>query len=191
MRELLAFLVGKASNGLSLTMPRNVEIKARIHSIENISRLAAAIADQGPIEIAQDDTFFCCNSGRLKLRQFSADRGELIYYRRADQAGPKESFYVRSVTAEPTTLRESLSLAYGQSGRVIKHRTLFLVGRTRIHLDRVESLGNFLELEVVLADDDSIDDGRREAEIVMQQLGIEASQLIETAYVDLLAAEAG
>lgn len=171
-------------------MPRNVEIKARLQSIENVLHLAAAIADQGPLEIAQDDTFFHCATGRLKLRQFSDDKGELIFYRRADQAGPKESFYVRSVTSEPATLRESLSLAYGQSGRVIKHRILFLVSRTRIHLDRVESLGDFLELEVVLGDGDSVDDGMLEAESVMRKLGIESSQLIETAYVDLLAAKA-
>lgn len=172
-------------------MARNVEVKARIHSIESVARLAAFIADQGPIEIAQDDTFFHCNAGRLKLRQFSDDKGELIFYRRADRAGPKESFYVRSPTAEPSTLRETLTLAYGQSGRVIKHRTLFLVGRTRIHLDRVESLGDFVELEVVLGDGDSVEDGRQEAEIVMRRLGIEASQLVEVAYVDLLEGEAG
>ena len=56
-------------------------------------------------------------------------------------------------TTTPDTLRESLlSPAYGQVGRVRKSRTLFLAGRTRIHLDRVEGLGDFLELEVVLAD---------------------------------------
>ena len=169
-------------------MARNIEIKARISSIEDLMHRAAKIADQGPIHIAQDDTFFHCAAGRLKLRQFTEDSGELIFYQRADQSGPKESFYIRSVTAEPASLRECLMLAYGQSGRVIKHRTLFLAGRTRIHLDRVESLGDFLELEVVLADGDAVDGGRREAEAVMRQLEIEASQLIETAYVDLLAA---
>ena len=86
-------------------MARNIEIKARIPDIEALAPLAAAIADQGPTEISQDDTFFHCDAGRLKLRQFSTDKGELIFYRRANQAGPKESFYVRSVTAEPDTLR--------------------------------------------------------------------------------------
>jgi len=171
-------------------MPRNIEIKARIPAIEAIAPLASAIADQGPVEIFQDDTFFRCDAGRLKLRQFSPDNGELIFYRRANQAGPKESFYLRSATTQPATLRESLSLAYGESGRVIKQRTLFIVGRTRIHLDRVQGLGDFLELEVVLSDDDTLEGGTREAQQIMQQLGIEASRLIETAYVDLLAAQA-
>src|SRR5213594_1710509 len=133
-------------------MARNIEIKARIASVEALEPKAAALADQGPIEIRQDDTFFVCPSGRLKLRAFSATEGQLIFYRRADQAGPKESFYVLAPTASPDTLREALSLAYGQAGRVRKLRTLYIVGRTRVHLDRVEELGHFLEPEVVLAD---------------------------------------
>ena len=169
-------------------MARNIEIKARLPDFSAAVRKAAEIADQGPTEIAQDDTFFNCPSGRLKLREFSEGKGELIFYRRSDQSGPKESFYVRSQTTEPATLRDALTLAYGQSGRVIKQRTLFLAGRTRIHLDQVEGLGDFLELEVVLSEQDSLSDGVHEAEELMQKLGIDKAQLIETAYVDLLKA---
>ena len=121
-------------------MPRDVEVKARIESVDALKPAAVRIADDGPVEIAQYDTFFQCRSGRLKLRTFSSDAGELIYYRRADdERGPKESFYLRSQTSTPAILRDSLSLAYGEAGRVKKLRTLFLVGRTRIHLDVVES----------------------------------------------------
>src|SRR6266404_2966481 len=128
-------------------MPRNVEIKARIESVDALLPRVQAIADSGPTEIFQDDTFFQCPNGRLKLRAFSEASGELIFYQRPDRAGPKESFYVISATTSPDTLREALSLAYGQCGRVRKHRALFMVGRTRIHLDKVEELGHFLELE--------------------------------------------
>jgi adenylate cyclase class IV len=131
-------------------MARNIEIKAYIESVESLLPRAAAIANKGPIEIVQDDTFFACENGRMKLRAFSEGEGELIFYRRANQQGPKESFYVLSPTSSPGTLREALSQAYGQVGRVQKHRTLFIVGRTRVHLDRVNQLGHFLELEVVL-----------------------------------------
>lgn len=168
-------------------MPRNIEIKARIASVGALTPSAAAIADQGPFEIAQDDTFFACEAGRLKLRAFSAEQGELIFYRRANQQGPKESFYLRSPTSAPDTLREALSLAYGQAGRVQKHRTLFLVGRTRVHLDRVIGLGHFVELEVVLEDGEPPEVGVREAHELMAQLGILPSQLIDGAYVDLIA----
>jgi adenylate cyclase class IV len=105
-------------------MARNIEIKARIESVESMAAKAAAIANAGPIEITQDDSFFRCEAGRLKLRTFSADRGELIFYQRANQHGPRESFYLRSPTSAPETLRELLSLAYGQVGRVRKQRTL-------------------------------------------------------------------
>lgn len=168
-------------------MPRNIEIKARIASVEALLPLAAALADQGPQQIAQDDTFFHCDGGRLKLRAFSGDSGELIFYRRADLAGPKESFYIRSPTAAPDTLREALTLAYGQAGRVSKQRRLYIVGRTRVHLDVVHGLGHFVELEVVLGDGEAAALGIAEAQALMARLGIEPSQLIEGAYVDLLA----
>lgn len=167
-------------------MARNIEIKARIESIEALLPKAAALADAGPTDIVQDDTFFTCPNGRMKLRAFSAADGELIFYRRANQPGPKESFYVRSPTASPDTLREAMSLAYGQVGRVRKQRTLFRVGRTRVHLDDVMHLGHFLELEVVLGEGESTDAGVAEAQRLMAALGVDPTQLVEGAYVDLL-----
>jgi len=168
-------------------MPRNIEIKARVEDIQALTAKVTAIADRGPIEIIQDDTFFACDSGRLKLRTFSTVEGELIFYRRNDQAGPKESFYLRSPTPAPDTMREALSLAYGQIGRVQKRRTLFFVGRTRVHLDRVSGLGNFLELEIPLEEREPFDAGLREAHALMARLFVDPSQLIEGAYLDLLA----
>ncbi len=168
-------------------MARNVEIKARIASISSVLPLAAKIADQGPFEISQDDTFFACAQGRIKLRVLAENDGQLIFYQRADSAGPKESFYVLSPTQEPDSLRETLTLAYGAVGRVRKQRTLFLAGRTRIHLDRVEGLGEFLELEVVLAEGEPLEAGLDEARALMKRLGVQPGQLLEGAYVDLLA----
>jgi len=165
---------------------RNVEIKARIASVESITPRAAALADRGPIEIEQDDTFFVCERGRLKLRALSPSEGQLIFYRRANQAGPKESRFVISPTGSPDSLREALTMAYGAAGRVRKHRILYLVGRTRVHLDRVEGLGDFLELEVVLAEGESADAGVKEARGLMSALGLAEDQLVEGAYVDLL-----
>ena len=171
-------------------MPRNIEIKARVADIEALAATVAAIADQGPIEIIQDDTFFKCDAGRLKLRTFATGDGELIFYRRNNQMGPKESSYVRSPTPAPATMREALSLAYGPAGRVQKRRTLFIVGRTRVHLDRVSGLGNFLELEVVLDEHEPFEAGVREAQELMTRLSVDPSQLIDGAYVDLLGSAA-
>jgi predicted adenylyl cyclase CyaB len=169
-------------------MARNIEIKARIPSVEALVPKVQALADQGPAQILQDDTFFECATGRLKLRTFSTRDGELIYYRRGDQQGPKESFYLRSATSAPDILRELLTLAYGKTGQVQKHRTLFLRGRTRIHLDRVSGLGHFLELEVVLEEHEPVASGVREANELLAQLGVDPSQLLEGSYADLLAA---
>jgi predicted adenylyl cyclase CyaB len=167
-------------------MPRNIEIKARIESIAPYLSRTAAIASEGPIEIFQDDTFFACENGRLKLRAFSDQSGELIFYRRPDGSGPRESFYVRSPIHDPNALRETLSVAYGVVGRVCKQRVLFLVGRTRVHLDWVHDLGAFLELEVVMRDQEPPDIGMREAHELMERLGVDSTQLVERAYVDLL-----
>ena len=168
-------------------MARNIEIKAHVADMTALRARAVAIADEGPVEIRQDDTFFACERGRLKLRAFSTDEGELIFYRRMDQQGPKESFYVRTPTPAPDSLREALTLAYGEVGRVRKRRTLFMAGRTRIHLDEVEGLGDFMELEVVLREGERTEDGVREAEALMAKLQVQTSQLIDRAYVDLLA----
>jgi predicted adenylyl cyclase CyaB len=167
-------------------VPRNVEVKARVESVAVLVPRVAALADRGPFEIEQDDAFFACAAGRLKLRTLANDDGELIFYRRSDEAGPKESSYVLAKTSAPDSLRDVLALAYGYAGRVQKHRTLFLVGRTRVHLDRVRGLGEFLELEVVLEDGEPAEVGVREAHRLMARLGVEPSQLVGGAYVDLL-----
>lgn len=168
-------------------MPRNIEIKARIESVEKLKQMTASITSGDPVEILQDDTFFQCDAGRLKLRAFVDGTGVLIFYRRADEKGPKESFYQTAPTNAPDALRDTLSLAYGQAGRVRKHRTVFTLGRTRIHLDSVDGMGDYLELEVVMADDEASEAGEQEAYEVMARLGVQKSQLVETAYVDLLA----
>ena len=169
-------------------MPCNIEIKARIASVPALLPYAAALAGQGPTVIAQDDTFFRCAHGRLKLRTFADGSGELIFYRRADQAGPKTSHYLRTPTAAPEALRETLAQACGVLGRVVKQRLLFLVGRTRIHLDEVQGLGAFVELEVVLRDGEPAAAGVAEAEALMAGLGIAPADLVDGAYLDLLGA---
>lgn len=167
-------------------MERNVEIKARITDFASLTTKVSGLSNPEPVDMRQDDTFFHCELGRLKLRVRDDGTGVLIFYRREDALGPKESFFVCSETKEPDALRTTLSLAYGQAGRVRKHRTLFVAGRTRIHLDRVEGLGDFLELEVELGDGDTTEGGMREVHDVMAELGISDTQLVDKAYIDLL-----
>jgi predicted adenylyl cyclase CyaB len=70
---------------------------------------------------------------------------------------------------------------------VQKQRTLFMLGRTRIHLDRVRGLGHFLELEVVLDEGELAEVGMREARDLMSRLGVEPAQWVDGSYLDLLA----
>ena len=167
-------------------MPRNIEIKAHVSDFAGLERRASLLADSGPEAIFQDDTFFACPTGRLKLRDFGNDRGELIFYQRADESGPKASYYRIAPTDDPEALRQVLLEAYGSPGRVIKQRSLYLVGRTRIHLDRVQGLGDFMELEVVLAEEETPEQGLAEARQLMDRLGIKPESLVEGAYLDLL-----
>ena len=167
-------------------MSRNVEIKARVEDLDAVERRARGVATEGPTVIHQDDTFFNSTSGRLKLREFADGTGQLIHYERPDSSGPKVSNYVLSPSDSPATLREALSRAYGLRGRVKKVRRLYMAGRTRIHLDDVEGLGRFVELEVVLRDGETAEAGRLEAESLMQALGVAPSALVEGAYLDLV-----
>ena len=140
-----------------------------------------------PVEtIVQEDIFFNTPQGRLKLRVLSEDRGQLIYYTRPDQEGPKRSDYHIFHTADPTALKRVLELACEIRGVVRKTRYLYLVGQTRVHLDDVESLGQFMELEVVMQEGQSDAEGQAIAEGLMASLGIERSDLLEGAYMDLL-----
>lgn len=168
-----------------MTHNRNVEIKAKLSDFDEQFRLSQELCGTWAL-IRQRDVFFHCDRGRLKLRVFSDRRGELIFYQRADQRGPKTSNYSITPTDTPERLEESLGSAYGVRAVVSKMRRLFLHGRTRIHLDQVDRLGDFLELEVVLAPGDSETDGEKEAARLMRKLKINQNTLITNAYVDLL-----
>jgi adenylate cyclase class IV len=167
-------------------MPRNIEIKARIDSVEALLPRACAVAGGAPQRIEQDDSFFAVPHGRLKLRQFADGSAELIHYQRADGERARASDYVRVPVVEPGPLREALERSCGGLGRVRKVRWLLLAGATRIHLDRVEGLGDFIELEVVLQDGQGDADGVAIAEALMHALGLAEAPRIAGAYRDLL-----
>lgn len=169
-------------------MPSNIEIKARARDFAEIRRRAEGLSDT-PVEvIPQEDTFFNTPQGRLKLRILAAEQGQLIYYTRLDQEGPKRSDYHIFRTSDPQNLKRVLELAYGIRGVVRKTRYLYLVGQTRVHVDDVEGLGQFMELEVVMQEGQSDADGQAIAENLMTRLGVERSDLLEGAYMDLLEA---
>ena len=167
-------------------MPANIEIKARVRNFDELRSKAEGLSD-APVEIIpQEDTFFNVPHGRLKLRVLALDRGQLIFYQRADQGGPKLSEYQIAETSEPDGLKRVLKLAYGIRGVVKKTRYLYLAGQTRIHVDDVHGLGQFMELEVVLREGQGDAEGQAIAEGLMAGLGVERSDLLEGAYMDLI-----
>ncbi|XP_077956948.1 uncharacterized protein LOC144406136 isoform X2 [Gasterosteus aculeatus] len=167
-------------------MPSNVEIKAKVSDPTRFAEKAAELSQSEGTIIRQHDTFFNCSHARLKLRDFMNGTGQLIFYERPDTDGPKLSRYSISPTSDPLSLRAVLSGALGVKGEVRKERRLFVVGQTRIHLDVVEGLGNYMELEVVMRPQQTVEDGQQVAEELMEQLGVSTESLVTGAYVDLL-----
>ncbi len=171
---------------------RNIEIKARLDDIDTLLPRARAVAGGEPERIAQDDTFFRVPQGRLKLRELADGSAELIHYHRPDTAEAKASDYVRVPAPDPAALREALARGCGVLGRVRKQRLLLLVNEagfsTRIHLDRVQDLGDFMELEVVLQAGQTDAEGSAVAEALMATLGLAAAPRLAVSYLDLLAA---
>lgn len=167
-------------------MPKNIEVKARLADVAAAEETARRLSGAAPQVIQQVDTFFACRRARLKLRVLGPDSGELIWYDRSDQAGARASQYLIARTPDPQSLREILSATLGTMGTVKKTRRLFLVGQTRIHIDAVEGLGEFLELEVVLQPDQPDVEGHAIVQRLLSEFDIEADSVVAGAYVDLL-----
>ncbi|XP_044747913.1 uncharacterized protein LOC123309093 [Coccinella septempunctata] len=167
---------------------KNVEIKA---SIENRDELESIINEMnlGSAEvIIQHDIFFKTPKGRLKMRKFKDNGGELIFYERDDTEGPKLSTYNKMNLSreDVANLSTILSQSLGVHGEVKKTRYLYLFEQTRIHIDYVEELGNFLELEVVLTPNQSPEEGQMIAESIMKKLKVDSKNLISCSYMDLI-----
>lgn len=169
-------------------MPANIEIKARLTDLAATRRLVEALCDTPPQTLLQRDTFFHCRSGRLKLRELSCGACELIAYDRADVAEVKQSDYDVASFTDAAALKRVLGRTLGESVLVEKTRLLYLIGQTRVHLDSVRGLGDFLELEVVLTPGQSAEDGQQIAVGLMQHLQINPADLLATAYADMLTA---
>ena len=172
-------------------MARNIEIKARARQFDELRERAAQLSPDAPLIFRQQDFFYDVPRGRLKLRQFDdGTPAELIFYQRDARDGPKASYYTRSPVTNPDAMHSLLATALTTRGIVTKERHVYLAGRTRIHLDRVDGLGDFIELEVVLGPDDEEAGGEAEAHDVFAKLGVPADDLVAVAYVDLLNADA-
>ncbi|CAB3262385.1 unnamed protein product [Arctia plantaginis] len=167
---------------------RNVEIKAKITDYDNICKVAEELSGKSATLIKQDDTFYNVNEGRLKLRTFEEASATLVRYDRVDEGGPKLSNYelLQFDSEQAKLLDTMLKKCLGIRGRVVKERKLYMVDQTRIHIDTVHDLGHFMELEVVLRTEQTLEEGQKIAKDLQTKLGVKDEDLIECAYVDLL-----
>ena len=165
----------------------NLEVKARCADLDRVRERARAVAT-GHLGIdRQTDTYFVTKRGRLKLRESSLSGGELIPYLRPDQRDPKRSRFRVIAVEEPESVKALLTEILGVHRVVRKVREIFLHENVRIHLDEVEGLGSFVELEAVYdGSPDSLTAQQRKVGFLMDRLGIGEEDLVDVSYEGLV-----
>jgi homotetrameric cytidine deaminase len=160
---------------------RNLEIKARDADPQRTLEAALALGAEDHGELTQRDTYFGGAHGRLKLREQTPGEPELVQYRRPDEAGPRTSEFRTVPVAAAGALQTALDAAFGTLVVVEKRRRLLLWEGVRIHLDDVDGLGTFVELEAP-------EDGDQQAKIerLTEALAIAGDDLVAGSYSDLL-----
>lgn len=163
---------------------RNVELKARLadRGLAKACCEDLGAAFQG--DIHQVDIYFRVPEGRLKLREKDPGGGELIFYRREDVAEARTSdYYLAPAAPELKTL---LTNAFGVIAVVDKVRSLWFWKNVRIHLDRVQGLGDFIEFEAVLSQDHNEADGHEKVAHLQETFSL--TEPIQGSYLDLILA---
>ncbi len=168
---------------------RNIELKARCSDLDRARDVIQRMGARFDRTMSQRDTYFHVAHGRLKLREIASgdDRSaELIWYERADAAVFRDSLYHVTPVAEAAVMKEALSCACSVRGEVGKSREVWLYGNVRIHLDRVEGLGTYIEFEAVMSDGEDDGPSRRRLEQLHAALRIEVGDHESRSYSDLL-----
>ncbi len=131
------------------TPRRNIELKAIDPDPAGSLEVCRALGARDEGVLWQRDSYFNVSTGGLKLREQQPGQAHLIQFERAEEPQQRESRYRIIETDDPQTLLAALTAALGVNVAVTKHRRLFLWQNIRIHLDDVECLGTFIELEAV------------------------------------------
>ncbi len=166
----------------------NIEIKAHCADPRRIEDHLNDLGAGPAGTFAQKDIYFNVAEGRLKLRQLGPDEGHLIFYQRPDEAGPKRSDYDIAFTTDPAALEAMLTKVLGTRAVVEKTRQVWLWENVRIHVDDVQGLGQFIELEAVSEEQD-LEESTRRVKTLMRALEIDSDRLVEVSYGDLIAAQ--
>ena len=164
---------------------RNLEFKAEAESLEFLRANLKALEAECSGRLYQVDTYFHVPKGRLKLREVEDYGGTLVYYERPDAAESRYSHYQLCDIANHATFKQMMSDVLGVKVIVEKNRELWTYGNTRIHLDEVLDLGEFVELETVIRDQSEAE-AQAEHNHLKETLHIAAADLIPVSYSDLL-----
>jgi homotetrameric cytidine deaminase len=165
----------------------NLELKARDPEPQQTEARCRALGacDEGVLE--QRDTYFAGRHGRLKLREQDSSAAELIAYRRPDTREAQESAFIRAGVADPAALREALGAALGETVVVVKRRRLWMWENVRIHLDDVQELGTFIELEAMVGPGlNTPEEAAEKVARLRSELAIADDALVAAGYADLL-----
>ena len=165
----------------------NLEIKARCPDLAAARARAQRVATAHVGVDEQVDTYFRVARGRLKLRESSLAGGQLIPYLRPDVAGSRRSDYRVVPVADPAGVKALLAEILGVHRVVRKRREIFLYENVRIHLDEVEELGSFVELEAVF-DGSASEEAEQPHRIafLLAELHIAETDLLPGSYEGLL-----
>lgn len=169
---------------------RNLEIKALCPDPAAFRAAAVALAGPAATVLNQIDTYFQVSAGRLKLREINDTSGELIYYHRPDDPAARLSHYQIVPVPDRAALKALLAAALGVRAVVRKRRELWLHENVRIHLDAVDGLGNFVELEAVLSADHGQAESRERLERMTSALGIRPEHRLAGSYGELVRSNA-
>ena len=165
---------------------KNLEAKFPLANHADAEARATALGYTRRAVLHQRDTFFRVANGKLKLREENGN-AVLIFYHR-DESGPLmlSDYEIVKVADPPRTLR-ILADALGSLAVVEKVRTLMMRDNVRLHLDQVANLGDFGEIEAVIADGDDPEQSRAAVNEILAALGVEKSDLIDVSYFEMLA----
>jgi predicted adenylyl cyclase CyaB len=165
---------------------KNLEAKFRLSNHAEAESRASAIGYTRRAVLNQRDTFFRVANGKLKLREENGS-AVLIFYHR-DESGPLRlsNYEIVKVADPPRTLR-ILAAALGPLAVVEKVRTLMMRENVRLHLDKVARLGDYGEIEAVIADSDDPEQSRSAVNEILAALKVDKADLIELSYFEMLA----
>jgi predicted adenylyl cyclase CyaB len=165
---------------------KNLEAKFRLSNHAEAEERARAIGYTRRAVLNQRDTFFRVANGKLKLREENGS-AVLIFYHRGESGPLMLSNYEIAKVADPPRTLRILATALGPIAVVEKVRTLMMRDNVRLHLDQVERLGEFGEIEAVIADCDDPERSRSAVNEILGALKVEKADLIDVSYFEMIA----